>query len=150
MYHFIEVKLLKNNSSNNKQKPTTSSGGNVFLLILNVIIRVFQSLVVFGVILIVLGGSLGLGIGMGYFAFLVEDTQPPTKEELQKEISDITEVSKMTYADGTPIANIKSDLIRTRINGDQMSPLLKKAIISTEDEYFEEHHGVVPKALVRA
>ena len=105
---------------------------------------------VFGVILIVLGGSLGLGIGMGYFAFLVEDTQPPTKEELQKEISDITEVSKMTYADGTPIANIKSDLIRTRINGDQMSPLLKKAIISTEDEYFEEHHGVVPKALVRA
>ena len=46
----------------------------------------------------------------------------------------------MTYADGTPIANIKSDLIRTRINGDQMSPLLK-AIISTEDEYFEEHHG---------
>ncbi|MCD4926474.1 hypothetical protein IV479_16415, partial [Enterococcus faecalis] len=61
MYHFIEVKLLKNNSSNNKQKPTTSSGGNVFLLILNVIIRVFQSLVVFGVILIVLGGSLGLG-----------------------------------------------------------------------------------------
>lgn len=150
MYHFIEVKLLKNNSSNNKQKPTTSAGGNVFLLILNVIIRVFQSLVVFGVILIVLGGSLGLGIGMGYFAFLVEDTQPPTKEELQKEISDITEVSKMTYADGTPIANIKSDLIRTRINGDQMSPLLKKAIISTEDEYFEEHHGVVPKALVRA
>ena len=150
MYHFIEVKLLKNNSSNNKQKPTTSSGGNVFLLILNVIIRVFQSLVVFGVILIVLGGSLGLGIGMGYFAFLVEDTQPPTKEELQKEISDITEVSKMTYADGTPIANIKSDLIRTRINGDQISPLLKKAIISTEDEYFEEHHGVVPKALVRA
>ena len=55
----------------------------------------------------------------------------------------------MTYADGTRLLNIKSDLIRTRINGDQMSPLLK-AIISTEDEYFEEHHGVVPKALVRA
>lgn len=34
----------------------------------------------------------------------------------------------MTYADGTPIANIKSDLIRTRINGDQMSPLLKKPL----------------------
>lgn len=84
MYHFIEVKLLKNNSSNNKQKPTTSSGGNVFLLILNVIIRVFQSLVVFGVILIVLGGSLGLGIGMGYFAFLVEDTQPQRRKNCKK------------------------------------------------------------------
>ncbi|MGC3657926.1 penicillin-binding protein, partial [Enterococcus faecalis] len=80
----------------------TSSGGIVFLLILNVIIRDFESLEVFVVILIVLGGSLGLGIGMGYFAFLVEVTQPPTKEELHKEFRDITEVSKMTYADRTP------------------------------------------------
>ena len=46
----------------------------------------------FGVILIVLGGSLGLGIGMGYFAFLVEDTQPQRRKIAK--ISDITEVSK--------------------------------------------------------
>lgn len=133
-------------------QPTTekSSGIHKVWLILNVAIRVFQSLLVFAVILIILGGSLGLGIGMGYFAFLVEDTQPPTKKEMQKEISDISEVSKMTYADGSEIAMIKSDLIRTRVDSNQVSPLLKKAIISTEDEYFERHHGVVPKAVIRA
>ena len=119
-------------------------------LIANVIVRVFQSLFIFGVVLILLGGSLGMGIGVGYFAYLVSDTQPPTKEELQKEISDITEVSHMTYADGSPIATVKSDLIRTRVNSEQISPLLKTAIISTEDEYFNEHNGVVPKAVIRA
>lgn len=113
-------------------------------------IRVLQSLFVFAVVMLLLGGALGMGIGMGYFAFLVEDTQPPTKEELQTEISDITEVSHMTYADGTTIATIKSDLVRTRVDGEHISPLLKKAIISTEDEYFEEHKGVVPKAVIRA
>jgi penicillin-binding protein len=148
----IEVKLLKDLQKNdqNKQKPGSSTGEHKILLILNVIIRVFRSLLVFVVVLIILGASLGLGIGMGYFAYLVEDTEPPTKEEFQKEIGDIAEVSKMTYADGTEIATIKSDLVRTRINSDQISPLLKKAIISTEDEYFEEHKGVVPKAVARA
>lgn len=119
-------------------------------MIANVVIRVIQSLFVFGLVLLLLGASLGLGIGMGYFAYLVEDTEPPTKEELQTEISDITEVSKMTYDDGTPIATIKSDLVRTRVDSEHISPLLKQAIIATEDENFEEHHGIVPKALVRA
>ncbi|WP_086348189.1 transglycosylase domain-containing protein [Candidatus Enterococcus clewellii] len=117
---------------------------------LNVIIRVLKALVLFAVIALILGGSLGLGVGMGYFASLVEGTDPPTQEELQKEISDITEVSKMTYADGSTISAIKSDLIRTRVDGEHISQLLKNAVIATEDEYFEEHDGVVPKALIRA
>lgn len=152
MYHFIEVKFLENqdNSRNAEQHSNKGPEKKKIFLIINVVIRVLQSLFVFAVVMLLLGGALGMGIGMGYFAFLVEDTQPPTKEELQTEISDITEVSHMTYADGTTIATIKSDLVRTRVDGEHISPLLKKAIISTEDEYFEEHKGVVPKAVIRA
>nr|WP_249921856.1 transglycosylase domain-containing protein [Enterococcus sp. 7F3_DIV0205] len=148
----MEVKRLdnQNNSRNTEQHSNKVPEKKKIFLIINVVIRVLQSLFVFAVVILLLGGALGLGIGMGYFAFLVEDTQPPTKEELQTEISDITEVSRMTYADGTNIAMIKSDLVRTRVDSEHISPLLKKAIISTEDEYFEEHKGVVPKAVIRA
>ncbi|OEG10920.1 transglycosylase [Enterococcus ureasiticus] len=140
----------QNNSRKTEQHSNNGPEKKKIFLIINVVIRVLQSLFVFAVVILLLGGALGLGIGMGYFAFLVEDTQPPTKEELQTEISDITEVSRMTYADGTNIAMIKSDLVRTRVDSEHISPLLKKAIISTEDEYFEEHKGVVPKAVIRA
>lgn len=152
MYHFIEVKLLdnQNQSRQTEQHSNKKTEKKKIFLIANVVIRVIQSIFILGVVLLILGGSLGLGIGMGYFAYLVEDTQPPTKEELQTEISDITEVSKMTYADGAAIATVKSDLIRTRVDSEHISPLLKKAIIATEDEDFEEHKGVVPKAVVRA
>ncbi|WP_438756706.1 transglycosylase domain-containing protein [Enterococcus sp. AZ126] len=152
MYHYIEVKLLdnQNNSHKTEQHSKKVPEKKKIFLIINVVIRVLQSLFVLAVVLLLLGGALGLGVGMGYFAFLVEDTQPPTKEELQTEISDISEVSRMTYADGTNIAMIKSDLVRTRVDAEHISPLLKKAIISTEDEYFEEHKGVVPKAVIRA
>lgn len=140
----------QNHSRQTEQHSHKPSEKKKFGMIANVVIRVIQSLFVFGLVLLLLGASLGLGIGMGYFAYLVEDTEPPTKEELQTEISDITEVSKMTYDDGTPIATIKSDLVRTRVDSEHISPLLKQAIIATEDENFEEHHGIVPKALVRA
>ncbi|MBL1229206.1 penicillin-binding protein [Enterococcus sp. BWB1-3] len=142
---------MDNNNSNHNNQPPHEwlSKENIFLA-LNVIARVLKSLVLFSIVAVILGGSLGLGVGMGYFASLVEGTDPLTKEELEKEISDITEVSKMTYADGSMISTIKSDLVRTRVNSDQISPTLKSAIIATEDEYFEEHDGVVPKALVRA
>ncbi|MHC5217182.1 transglycosylase domain-containing protein [Enterococcus sp. LJL128] len=140
----------QNNSNNNKQNLHKLVNKKNALLSFNVLVRVLKAVILFAVVAILLGGSLGLGIGMGYFASLVEGTEPPTKEELQREISDITEVSKMTYADGSMISSIKSDLIRTRVDGEHISPLLKNAVISTEDEYFEEHDGVVPKALVRA
>lgn len=139
------------NDMNNRQTRSNSNTvNNKLFFTLNIVIRTVQSLCILFFVLLFLGGSLGLGIGMGYFAYLVKDTTPPTKQELENDISDITEVSQMTYADGTQIATIKSDLIRTRVNSDQISPLLKKAVIATEDENFDNHHGIVPKALVRA
>ena len=83
MYHFIEVKLLKNNSSNNKQNQRPLLAAMSFTYFKCHYSR-FSVISGFGVILIVLGGSLGLGIGMGYFAFLVEDTQPQRRKNCKK------------------------------------------------------------------
>lgn len=115
-----------------------------------IIFGVFQSLTAFIIVLLLLLAALGVGIGAGYFAYLVEDTEMPTKEILQRELGNITETSKLVYADNSEISKIQTDLMRTTVPSDQISPLLKTAIISTEDEYFEEHRGYVPKAVLRA
>lgn len=116
----------------------------------NIAFGVFQSLTVFMIVLLLLLAALGVGIGAGYFAYLVEDTEIPTKEALQSELGNITETSKLVYADNSEISKIQTDLMRTALPSDQISPLLKTAIISTEDEYFERHNGYVPKAVLRA
>ena len=56
----------------------------------------------------------------------------------------------MFYADGSVIASIESDLLRTSVSSEEISDNLKKAIVATEDEHFLEHNGVVPKAVIRA
>ncbi len=40
--------------------------------------------------------------------------------------------------------------MRTSVASDAISDNLKKAIVATEDEHFNEHKGVVPKAVIRA
>lgn len=116
----------------------------------NVFFSVLRKFAFFLIAFFLLLGALSLGIGTGYFAYLVADTNPPSKEELTKEINDYDEVSRIVYAGGENIATISSDLIRTFVPSAEISPYLKQAIIATEDEYFEAHHGVVPKALARA
>lgn len=116
----------------------------------NVILRIFHSVFIFGIVMVLFAGALGLGIGVGYFASLVEHTDVLSKEDYDKAFGNVAETSHLTYADGTKIATISSDLIRTTVSSDQISVLLKKALISTEDENFYEHHGFVPKAVVRA
>lgn len=118
--------------------------------IFNITVRVTQSLFLVFISFLLLLAALGTGIGIGYFAFLVEDTKIPSKVELQQDLGDITQTSKLVYANGNTISNIRSDLRRTNVASNQISPLLKKAVVATEDEYFYKHHGVVPKAVVRA
>lgn len=116
----------------------------------NVTFSVFHSLFLFIVVMILLGGALGVGIGAGYFASLVEDTTKMTREDFDRAFGNVTETSHLAYADGSPIATISSDLLRTTVASDQISDLLKNAIISVEDENFYEHEGFVPKAVLRA
>lgn len=48
------------------------------------------------------------------------------------------------------ISEIRTDLVRTTVGSENISPLIKEALIATEDENFYEHNGIVPKAILRA
>ncbi|MDR2833050.1 MAG: penicillin-binding protein [Streptococcaceae bacterium] len=117
---------------------------------LNISVQVIRALTIVVGVLILLGTSLVAGIGIGYLNYLVTDTQIPDKASLEKSINDVSEVSSLAFADGTEFAMISSDLIRTSVTTDEIAPIMKKAVVATEDENFYEHNGWVPKATIRA
>ncbi len=132
------------------QKAPNKSPKEKILFSFNVIYNVCRSLFVIGIVLLAAAGFLGLGIGAGYFASLVSDVKVPNKEELSQKINDVEQQSRILYENGDLVSVIKSDLIRTSVSADNISPLIKQALVSTEDENFYEHKGIVPKALIRA
>ena len=134
----------KKGSSTKKSKSLDRPA--IFPAILLSIKALFNLLFVLGF----LGGMLGAGIALGYGVALFDKVRVPQTEELVHQVKDISSISEITYADGTVIASIESDLLRTSISSEQISENLKKAIIATEDEHFKEHKGVVPKAVIRA
>ena len=91
-----------------------------------------------------------VGIGTGYFASLVKDEPVRSFAAMKQDIYNYEETSKLYFAGGTYIGNLQSDLYREETKLDKISPSLIDAVIATEDEYFKEHNGVVPKAILRA
>ena len=116
----------------------------------NVFLNVFGRILLFFLAFLILLGALGLGTGFGYFAHLVSQTEPPSQEQMLEEINRLEQQSTIYYSNGAPIANVQSDLVRSLTQLDDISPLIIDGIIATEDEYFYEHPGVVPKAIFRA
>ncbi|WEV60487.1 transglycosylase domain-containing protein [Streptococcaceae bacterium ESL0729] len=107
--------------------------------------------VVFTLLTIIFLGGLFVGsIGIGYFASLIDEVKVPDKEELTQKINNIHGTSNIVYSNNSLISPISSDLVRTKIGSQEISQNIKNAIISTEDENFESHNGVVPKAVLRA
>ncbi|WP_275975590.1 transglycosylase domain-containing protein [Tetragenococcus halophilus] len=141
---------MSQQGKNSKKAKQTKQQKNSGWFYFHIVIRVLQSLLLVVISLFILFGALGAGMGAGYFAYLVEDTKPPTKEELEKNLEDMDETSHLAYANGSNIATIKSDIKRNSVDSDQISDLVKKAVIATEDEDFYQHKGVVPKAVLRA
>ena len=101
-------------------------------------------------ILSFIGGLFGAGVAVGYGVALFDRVNLPKTEELIKQVKDISSISEIKYADGSPIASIEGDLLRTSVTSEVISENLKQAVIATEDEHFNEHKGVVPKAVIRA
>lgn len=116
----------------------------------NVLLNVIGRLLAYGFLILCLLGMLGLGTGVGYFAKLVGNTQPPSQEEMLSKINKLEQQSTLYYGDGKPIANVQSDLVRSLTNLEDISPYVIDGIIATEDEDFYNHNGVVPKAILRA
>ncbi|OJF94293.1 transglycosylase domain-containing protein [Alkalibacterium sp. 20] len=112
--------------------------------------RVAKALIILVVIVLLIAGSLGAGTAVGYFASLVHGSEIPDREQMMGQINDYTQKSSMYYADGSLISDVRSDLLRTPIPVENVSELLINAVVSTEDEHFFDHDGVVPKAVARA
>lgn len=112
--------------------------------------QVIWNLVLIFIIVIILAGSFAGGIGAGYFASLVKDEPIRSYANMKKDIYNYEETSNLYFADNVYLGKLHSDLEREEVKLDDVSNYLIKAVVATEDEYFYEHDGVVPKALLRA
>lgn len=111
---------------------------------------VIWNIVLFFLIVGVIGVFFAGGLGAGYFASLVKDEPIRAKAEMEKDIYNYEETSKLYFAGDTYLGKIQSDLYREEVSLDQVSNHVVNAIKATEDEYFDTHNGVVPKAILRA
>ncbi|MCJ0931779.1 transglycosylase domain-containing protein [Virgibacillus halodenitrificans] len=111
---------------------------------------VVWNVILFFLIISFIGMFFAGGIGAGYFASLVKDEPIRSKEAMKKDIYNYEETTSLYFADKIYLGDVRSDIHREETSLDKISPTLIDAVIATEDEYFEEHKGVVPKAIVRA
>ncbi|WP_226583790.1 transglycosylase domain-containing protein [Halobacillus litoralis] len=111
---------------------------------------VVWNVLLFFIIIGVIGLFFAGGVGAGYFASLVKDEPIRSKEEMKENIYNYSETSTMFFTGGPEIGDVSSDLYREEVKLGEVSSYLKNAVVATEDEYFKEHKGVVPKAIMRA
>ena len=132
-----------------EEKQSDGTGGKVLAILGSILVAIkgiLNTLFILGFI----GGLFGAGVALGYGVALFDKAKVPQSEDLVKQVKNISSISEIVYADGSVIASIESDLLRTSVSSEEISDNLKKAIIATEDEHFLEHKGVVPKAVIRA
>ena len=105
-------------------------------------------LLLFGVTGILLGIFAG-SAGAGYFASLVVEEPLRTKEEMIQTVLTYEETSELYFSDGVYLGKVNADIERRETKLGDVSPHLINAVLATEDEYFGEHEGIVPKAILR-
>lgn len=88
-------------------------------------------------------------VGAGYFASLVAKEPLRSKDEMRDEILTYEETSEIYLANNVYLGKVNADLERTEIKLEDVSPYVIDAVFATEDEYFEMHPGIVPKAVFR-
>ncbi|WP_036688720.1 transglycosylase domain-containing protein [Paucisalibacillus globulus] len=111
---------------------------------------VVWNVILFFVVIGIIGMFFGVGVGFGYFASLVKDEPIRPYESMEKDIYNYEETSKLYFAGDIYFGDIQSDLHREETKLENISPTLIDAVLATEDEFFKEHNGVVPKAIIRA
>lgn len=149
---FQRVKSNINHKKSEKvseEKKSDGTGGKI-LPILGSVLAAIKGILNTLFILGFIGGLFGAGVALGYGVALFDKAKVPPAEDLVKQVKNISSISEIVYADGSVIASIESDLLRTSVSSEEISDNLKKAIVATEDEHFLEHKGVVPKAVIRA
>lgn len=72
-----------------------------------------------------------------------------SKQEMRDTIFNYDETSQLYFANNQYLGKMRTDLERTETTLDKISPTLLNAVLATEDEYFYDHDGIVPKAIFR-
>lgn len=108
--------------------------------------RKVSKIKVFGMTCLVLFIVAAAGIGGLVFSSL-RDVKPVTLADLNKRTYVTT---TLLYSNGEKISTAPSANKKTPVPLSQMSPYLKEAIVSIEDERFYQHGGFDPKGLARS
>ncbi|PFG14260.1 transglycosylase domain-containing protein [Bacillus sp. es.036] len=112
--------------------------------------KVIWNLFLIFIVIGLMGTFFAGGVGAGYFASLVKDEPIRSYDEMKSDVYNYEETSEVYFAGDVFLGNFRSDIERKEVELKDVSPLLQKAVISTEDEYFYDHDGIVPKAIGRA
>jgi penicillin-binding protein 1B len=110
---------------------------------------VWNLLLLFFIVLII-GGAFAGGVGAGYFASLVKEEPIRPYESMKKDIYNYEETSELYFANNEYLGTLRTDLEREEVALKDVSKYLIDAVVATEDQYFYEHNGIVPKAIMRA
>lgn len=116
----------------------------------NLTIEVIRRIILYSIAGLLILLSLAIGLGTGYVSALTSQVDVPTKHEMKTQLQDVNNSATLYFADGSKVENLQKDLKGSKISLSEMSPYLKKAIVSTEDSDFYRHKGVVPKSIFRA
>ncbi|WP_067841494.1 transglycosylase domain-containing protein [Amphibacillus sediminis] len=111
---------------------------------------VVWNIILFFIVVGIIGFFFIGGLGAGYFAALIQDEPLRTKESMVSAIHNYAETSEIYFANDVFMGEVSSDLHREETTLDHVSEKIIQGIIATEDEYFETHDGIVPKAILRA
>jgi penicillin-binding protein 1B len=112
--------------------------------------HVIWNLLLLFFIVLLIGSAFAGGVGAGYFASLVKNEPIRPYENMKKDIYNYEETSELYFANDEYLGTLRTDLEREEIQLKNVSQYLIDAVVSTEDEYFYDHNGVVPKAIMRA
>ncbi len=116
---------------------------------LNITTGVLWNLAILMAIILVVGGVFAASVGAGYFASLVDEEKLRTESEMRGEVYAYNETSEIFFADEQYLGKLRTDLEREETKLDEVSDFAINAVLATEDEYFNEHDGIVPKAIFR-
>jgi penicillin-binding protein 1B len=116
---------------------------------LNITTGVLWNLAILLAIIFVASGVFAASVGAGYFASLVDEEKLRTPEEMRDEVYSYEETSELYFDDEKYLGKLQTDLERTETSLDKVSEHAINAVLATEDEYFMEHKGIVPKAIFR-
>ena len=120
------------------------TGGKILSILGGILVAIkgiLNTLFILGFI----GGLFGAGVALGYGVALFDKAKVPQAEDLVKQVKNISSISEIVYADGSVIASIESDLLRTSVSSEEISDNLKRLSLLLRMNIFLNITGLCQK-----